>query len=103
MAKGMNVELDAQTFPLLSTRTSAPVTNLDYYNDTCKKERGGASLTLLYQYNYVSHTPDGKTKKMKDDEGEVLEVKVVFGAQESISALFKKYRDQLHLGLLVHR
>ena len=67
-----------------------------------KKERGGPNLTLLYQFKYVGHTPDGKTKKMQDEECVVLEVKVVFSAQESISALFKKHRDQLQLGLFVH-
>jgi hypothetical protein len=33
-----------------------------------KKERGGISLTLLYQYNYVGHTPDGKTIQSKGDD-----------------------------------
>jgi hypothetical protein len=68
-----------------------------------KKERGGSSLSLLYQYSYVGHTPDGKTKKLKDDEGEVLEVKVVFSTKDALSTIFKKHRDQLHLGLFVHR
>jgi hypothetical protein len=67
-----------------------------------KKERGGPKLILLYQFKYVGHTPDGKTKKMQDEDSVVLEVKVVFSAQESGSALFKKHRDQLQLGLFVH-
>ncbi len=56
-----------------------------------KKERGGVSLTLLYQYNYVGHTPDGKTVQSKGDDAEVLEVKVVFSSQETLAALFKKH------------
>ncbi len=68
-----------------------------------KKERGGSNLSLLYQYRYVGHTPDGKTKNLKDVEGEVLEVKVVFGTQDPVSTLFKKHRDQLHLGLFARR
>ncbi len=68
-----------------------------------KKERGGVSLTLLYQYNYVGHTPDGKTVQSKGDDAEVLEVKVVFSSQETLAALFKKHTHQLQLGLFVHR
>ena len=68
-----------------------------------KKVRGGSILSLLYQYRYVGHTPDGKTKNLKDDEGEVLEVKVVFGTQDPVSTIFKKHKDQLNLGLFVHR
>jgi hypothetical protein len=41
-----------------------------------KKERGGRALTLLYQYNYIGHTPDEKTSQSKVDEAEVIEVKV---------------------------
>ena len=68
-----------------------------------KKERGGSSLTLLYQHAYVGHTPDGKTTKSKDDDGEVIEVKVVFNPQVTLLAVFKQYMDQLQLGLFVHR
>ncbi len=68
-----------------------------------KKERGGRILTLMYQYNYVGHTPDGKAKVSKSDGAEVLEVKVVFSTQDTVEAIFKKYRHQLHLGLFVHR
>ena len=68
-----------------------------------KKERGGRTLTMLYQYNYVGHTPDGKTCKSKDDEAEVLEVKVVFNMEDTLESLVKKHKDQLQLGLVVHR
>ena len=68
-----------------------------------KKERGGISLTLLYQYNYVGHTPDGKTIQSKGDDAEVLEVKVVFSSQDTLTALFKKHTHQMQLGLFVHR
>jgi hypothetical protein len=50
-----------------------------------KKERGGSSLTLLYQHAYVGHAPDGnKTKSKDDDDGEVIEVKVVFNPQVAV-------------------
>ncbi len=68
-----------------------------------KKDRGGRSLTLLYQYNYVGHTPDGKTIQSKVDEAEVLEVKAVFSSQDTLTALMKKHTHQLQLGLFVHR
>ncbi len=68
-----------------------------------KKDRGERTLTLLYQYNYVGHTPDGKTIQSKVDEAEVLEVKVVFSSQDTLTALMKKHRHQLQLGLFVHR
>jgi hypothetical protein len=38
MAKGMNVELDAQTFPLILIRPSAPTTNLVYFDGQCKPQ-----------------------------------------------------------------
>jgi hypothetical protein len=68
-----------------------------------KKDRGGRTLTLLYQHNYVGHTPDGKTVKSKVDEAEVLEVKVVFNTHETMDMLVKKHTHQLQLGLFVHR
>ncbi len=68
-----------------------------------KKERGGRALTLLYQCNYVGHTPDGKTSQSKVDEAEVIEVKVVFGTHDALSVLFKKHTHQLQSGLFVHR
>ncbi len=68
-----------------------------------KKDRGGRTLTLLYQYNYVGHTPDGKTIRSKVDDAEVLEVKVVFSSQDAFIALMKKHTHQLQLGLFVHR
>ncbi len=68
-----------------------------------KKERGGRTMSLLYQYNYVGHTPDGKTSQSKVDAAEVLEVKVVFSTHEAISVLLKKNTHQLQLGLFVHR
>jgi hypothetical protein len=68
-----------------------------------KKERGGRALSLLYQHNYVGHTPDGKTCKSKVEEAEVLEVKVVFQTDDPISTFFKKHTHQLQLGLFVHR
>jgi hypothetical protein len=68
-----------------------------------KKERGGSRLTLLYQHAYVGHTPDGKTTKSKDDDGEVIEVKVVFNSQITLLAIYKQYMHQLQLGLFVHR
>jgi hypothetical protein len=68
-----------------------------------KKERGGPALTLLYQHNYVGHTPDGKTIQSKVEEAEVLEVKVVFGTHQTLPTLFKKHTHQLQLGLFVHR
>ncbi len=68
-----------------------------------KKERGERTMSLLYQYNYVGHTPDGKTNQSKVDAAEVLEVKVVFSTHEASSVLFKKNTHQLQLGLFVHR
>jgi hypothetical protein len=68
-----------------------------------KKDRGGRTLTLLYQHNYVGHTPDGKTIQSKVNEPEVLEVKVVFNTHETIDMLVKKHTHQLQLGLFVHR
>ena len=52
-----------------------------------KKDRGGRTLTLLYQHDYVGHTPDGKTIQSKVDEAEVLEVKVVFNTHETMDML----------------
>ena len=57
-----------------------------------KKERGGRALSLLYQHNYVGHTPDGKTCKSKVEEAEVLEVKVVFQTDDPIVRFFKSTR-----------
>ncbi len=68
-----------------------------------KKARGGQALTLLYQHNYVGHTPDGKTIQSKVEEAEVLEVKVVFGPHDTLTTLVKKHTHQLQLGLFVHR
>ena len=61
-----------------------------------KKERGGRTLTMLYQYNYVGHTPDGKTCKSKDDEAEVLEGKVVFNMQDTLESLVKNTRTNFN-------
>jgi hypothetical protein len=68
-----------------------------------KKESGGPSLRFLYQYNYVGHTPDGPTIQLRHEQRQVLEVKVVFSVQDTISALFKKHEDQLKLGLFIHQ
>jgi hypothetical protein len=66
-----------------------------------KKERGEPSLRTLYQYKYVGHTPDGLTIQLRHEQRQVLEVKVVFSIQDTISALFKNHKDQLNLGLFI--
>jgi hypothetical protein len=41
-----------------------------------KNERGSSKLALLYQHNYVGHTPDGKTPKGKTMKVRFLKLKL---------------------------
>jgi hypothetical protein len=64
------------------------------------KTRGVQTLKLLHGYNYVGHTPDGRTIKTAI-ESLVLEVKVVF-SKIDLAAQLQKHVHQLQLGLWVH-
>ena len=57
-------------------------------------------MKLLHGYNYVGHTPDGRTIKTAI-ESLVLEVKVVFSKRD-LAAQLQKHVHQLQLGLWVH-